>query len=330
MRKFLLALIILLGVVLVIGRSTELEAIFDTLRKGDWRFLFLALVVELAWLVNVAASYRAIYRAMGVNEKIGNLFLAATAANFVNVVAPTAGVGGVAVFISEARRRGYSSARATVAGVLYVLFDYAGFLCVLALGFIVLFRRNNLNAGELVASGVLIVIAAFMTTLLYLGMRSGSELAAVLAWLARLVNRLLQPFIHRPYLSEIHARAFAHDASQGLREVRHRPEDLFFPAALALSNKALLIAILYLMFMAFDVPLSIGTLVAGFSIGYLFFIVSPTPAGIGFVEGALTLALGSMYIPLGAAAVVALAYRGVTFWVPLALGGMALRYLHRN
>lgn len=330
MRKFLFALLLLLGVVLIIGRFTEIEAIFDTLQKGDLRFLLLALVIELAWLVNVAASYRAIYRAMGVNEKIENLFLMATAANFVNVVAPTAGVGGVAVLISEARRRGYSSARATVGGVLYLLFDYAGFLCVLVLGFIVLFRRDNLNIGELLASGVLIVIAAFMTTLLYLGMRSRDELASVLAWLVRQVNRLLQPFIHRPYLSELHARAFAHDASQGLREVRHSPENLFFPAALALSNKALLIAILSLMFMAFDVPLSAGTLIAGFSIGYLFFIVSPTPSGIGFVEGALTLALGSMYIPFGAAAVVALAYRGITFWVPLAVGGMAFRYLHRG
>ncbi|HEX6305185.1 MAG TPA: lysylphosphatidylglycerol synthase transmembrane domain-containing protein [Anaerolineales bacterium] len=330
MRKFLFALLLLLGVVLIIGRFTEIEAIFDTLQKGDWRFLLLALVIQLAWLVNVAASYRAIYRAMGVNEKIENLFLMATAANFVNVVAPTAGVGGVAVLISEARRQGYSSARATVGGVLYLLFDYAGFLCILVLGFIVLLRRDNLNAIELLASGVLIVIAAFMTTLLYLGMRSQDELASVLAWLVRRVNRLLEPFIHRPYLSELHARAFAHDASQGLREVRHSPENLFFPAALALSNKALLISILSLMFMAFDVPLSVGTLIAGFSIGYLFFIVSPTPSGIGFVEGALTLALGSMYIPLGAAAVVALAYRGITFWVPLAVGGMAFRYLHRS
>jgi uncharacterized protein (TIRG00374 family) len=176
----------------------------------------------------------------------------------------------------------------------------------------------------------LVLIAAFLAFLLYLGMRSQDQLAAVLAWLARQVNRILKPLIHRPYLSEARARAFARDASQGLREVRHSPENLFFPAALALSNKALLISILSLMFMAFDVPLSVGTLIAGFSIGYLFFIVSPTPSGIGFVEGALTLALVSMYIPLGAAAVVTLAYRGITFWVPLAVGGIALRYLHRS
>ena len=330
MRKFVFALILLLGVAFVIGRFAEVQAIAETLQKGDWRFLGLALIIEAAWLLNVAASYRYIYRAMGVHENIENLFLTVAAANFVNVVAPTAGMGGVAIFISEARRRGYSPARVTAAGVLAVLFDYAGFLCVLGLGLAILFRRNNLTSVELIASSVIVVIATFLTAMLYLGMRSAKELGSALAWSARQINRILWPFIHRPYLSEDRAHSFAHEAAQGLREVRHSPRNLFYPAALALTNKALLISVLFLMFLAFQVPLSLGTVIAAFSIGYLFFIVSPTPAGVGFVEGALTLALGSMYIPLGAAAVIALAYRGITFWIPLAFGGIALRLLHHN
>ena len=82
--------------------------------------------------------------------------------------------------------------------------------------------------------------------------------------------------------------------------------------------------------MAFQVEFTAGTLIAGFSVGYLFWIVSPTPAGIGFVEGAMTLALGSLNVPLGAATVVALSYRGVIFWVPLPFGMVALRWLERS
>jgi uncharacterized protein (TIRG00374 family) len=84
------------------------------------------------------------------------------------------------------------------------------------------------------------------------------------------------------------------------------------------------------MFLAFNVPLSMGTLIAAFSVAYLFFIVSPTPAGVGIVEGALALALHSMYIPFSAAAVIALSYRGITFWVPMAFGGIALRVLQQR
>ncbi|HLE16585.1 MAG TPA: lysylphosphatidylglycerol synthase transmembrane domain-containing protein [Anaerolineales bacterium] len=327
MRKFSLALLLLLIFIFVFARTAELEAIGRTLQNGDWRYLLLALLLEVVWLFNVAISYWLIYRSIGLNEKIDTLFLASSGAYFANVIAPTAGASGLAVFITTARRRGYSTARATIAGALYILFDYLGFIFILALGLIVLFRRNNLNIPELVASAVLFLIAGLWLFLLFLGMRSGKALGNTLAWFARQINRLVAPFIRREYFSEARARAFAYEASTGLKELRQKPGDLMLPAILAVTNKALLILILLLMFKAFQVPLSIGTLIASFSIGYLFLIVSPTPAGIGMVEGALTLALSSMYVPLGVAAVVALAYRAITFWVPLAFGGLALRLL---
>jgi hypothetical protein len=331
MRKFVLAVLLLLAIIFVLARTAELEAIGQTLQNGDWRYLLLALLLEVVWLFNVAFSYWLIYRSIGLNEKIDTLLLASSGAYFANVIAPTAGASGLAVFITTARRRGYSTARATIAGALYILFDYLGFMIVLALGLIVLFRRDNLNAPELIASAVLFLIAGLWLFLLFLGMRSGKALGDTLAWLAHQANRLLTPLLRREHFSEARARAFAFEASAGLKELRQKPGDLMLPAILGLTNKALLILILLLMFKAFQVPLSIGTLIASFSIGYLFLIVSPTPAGIGMVEGALTLALSSMYIPLGAAAVVALAYRAITFWVPLAFGGVALRLLdHRT
>ncbi len=330
MRKFIFALILLFGVIFIIGRLAELQAIIDTLQSGDWRFVILALAVQAIWMLNVTASYRTIFKALGLEETFSKLLVISTAANFVNVVAPSAGIGGVAVFVSEARRQSYSTARATLAGALYVLFDYAGFLVVLALGMLVLFRRNNVTPAEIIATGVLVLVAGILATLLYLGMRSADGLGSALGWMAHVVNRLLHPFIRREYLSEIRAHEFALDAAQGLVEVHHSPENLLRPAILALSNKGLLISVLLLMFMAFQVPVSVGTLIASFSIGYLFFIVSPTPSGIGIVEGVMTLAMSSMYIPLGAAAVIALAYRGITFWIPLTFGGIALRILHHR
>jgi uncharacterized membrane protein YbhN (UPF0104 family) len=58
-------------------------------------------------------------------------------------------------------------------------------------------------------------------------------------------------------------------------------------------------------------------------------IISPTPAGIGVVEGALTLALTSMYISLEDAAVITLSYRGITFWIPMLVGMISLRALEK-
>jgi uncharacterized protein (TIRG00374 family) len=80
-------------------------------------------------------------------------------------------------------------------------------------------------------------------------------------------------------------------------------------------------------FLSFDVPFSAGTIVGGFAIGYLFLIVSPTPSGIGVVEGVMTLALRTLRVELSDAVLITLAYRGVTFWLPMAVGAFAFRVL---
>jgi uncharacterized protein (TIRG00374 family) len=327
MRNFIFAIVLLLGIVFVIGRMAEVQSIVETLRGGDWRFLILALGMEIIWLFSVAATYKVIFRTMGLDGKIKKLVILAAAANFVNIVAPTAGVGGMAVFVSESRQSGHSTGRVTVASVLYILYDYIAFLCILTLGFIVLIRRNNVTVTEITAAVILVVIAIGMAFLLYLGMRSAKKLGDVLAWLARFINKLIYPFIHQRYLQEHRAYEFALEAADGLQEMRKDPRDLFPPALLAVLNKILLVTILFLTFLAFNVPYSLGTVIASFSIGYLFVIVSPTPAGIGIVEGVLALIISSFHIPLGAAAVVALAYRGITFWFPLLLGFIAFRLL---
>jgi len=329
MRNLLLALILLLGVYFVITRFTEAQQVALTLQRGNWLWLLAAGLVQLVWMLNVAASYRAIYRALGVEERIERLIPLVSAAFFVNLVAPVAGMSGLAVFIAEARRRGQPVGRVSTASALMVLYDYAAFLLVLTVGLVVLFRRNSLSAAEVIASVILVLIAAGLATLLYLGMRSADQLGRVLAGMASLVNRIARPFIHHDYLNVARAREFAHDASEGLHEARRTPGNLLLPGALALSSKAFLISILFFVFLAFRQPFSVGTLIAGFSIGYLFLIVSPTPSGIGFVEGALTLALTSLRVPLAPAALISLAYRGISLWFPFAYSAIAFRWVSR-
>ena len=327
MRNLLIVIALFLGVFLIIGRFSEVNAIIETFQHGDLLFIFVALIVEGLWLLNVAASFQAIYRSIGLEETIKELLILATAANFVNIVAPSVGMGGIAVFVSQARKRDYSPARAATAGALYALFDYLGFFCVLWLGLIVLTRYNHLGAAEITASIILVTAAILLTVLMYLGARSSEALGQTLAWMAHQVNRLVRPLIHREYISEQHARDFAHDAGEGLQEIRKTPENLLMPAFLALNNKALLLTILLLVFLAFKVPFTASIVIAGFSIAYLFMIVSPTPSGVGVVEGVLTLTLHSLDIPLEAAVVVTLAYRGITFWVPFFFGFLSLRIL---
>lgn len=328
MRNLIIGLILLLGVLFVINNFTEVGEVLNVLRHSDWRFVGLAVVLQGLWVVCTAATYRAVFGALGVQRRLAPLVPLAAASNFVNVVAPSMGMSGVAVLISDARRNQLRSAHATVAGALFVLMEYAGFAVYLLLGLLVLFRRGDLTGPELAASAVLFLMACILFVILYLGMHSASRLGRLLRGCVRLANRIARPFIKREYLSEARAERFAHDIAEGLQEIRRQPRSLARPLFFALLSKGILVAVLALMFLAFQVPISIGTLLAAFAIAYLFLIVSPTPAGVGIVEGVLTLTLASMFVPLGEATVVALAYRVVTFWLPLLFGLVSFQALH--
>jgi uncharacterized protein (TIRG00374 family) len=148
--------------------------------------------------------------------------------------------------------------------------------------------------------------------------------------MVRLVNRIAKPFIHRDYLSEERAHEFAKEMAEDLKSLPQKSNSLVKPLLYAFANKGLMMCILMVCFLAFDVPFSEGTIIGGFSIAYLFLIVSPTPSGIGIVEGIMPLALSSLRVPWSQAVIITLAYRGITFWVPLGIGAIALRILNKE
>ena len=327
MRKIIVALVLLLAIVFVFLRFSELKNFLNVLHHSNYRFLIAAFLVELIWMFNSATDYGSLYRLVGLKERTSHLVLVATASNFVNVIAPSVGIGGMAVFLDDAVRRRHSTGRVTVVGVLYILFDYLAFFCVLSLGFIVLIRRNNLNAGELTAAAVLLVIAAGVAFLLFLGYRSTDQLCKALWWLGRLINRIVRPFIHRDYILEERSTYFAREVGEGISMLRGKRKEMLWPFLFALNNFALLICVLAFTFLALGTPFSVGTLVGGFAIGYLFLIVSPTPSGLGVVEGAMTIALNTLRVEMAAALLITLTYRFITLWFPLAVGAVAFRIL---
>ena len=328
MKKLFLVVILFLGIAVVVISFSELETIMLTLQKAHLTFFILAIIVQLTWFVTTARMYQSIFHLLGVHESTLTLSRISTAANFINVVAPTAGVGGIALFASEARRRGHPAGKVTVAAALFLLLDQAAFLVVLSLGLIVLVRRNDLTAGDISASLLLLGTAITYAFVLYLGYRSEEKLGSLLGKIARGINRIVKFFRKEEYLSEVRAHEFAHEVSEGFAGLTEKPTSLVRPIMWGILNKGLLMLVLVCAFLSFEVPFSPGTIIAGFSIAYLFLIVSPTPSGIGIVEGLMPIALTSLNVNWSQAVVITLTYRTVTFWVPFGIGALAFRTLH--
>jgi len=328
MKKLIVIVVLFLGIAVVVISFSELETTLQTLKKAHLGFFIIAILIQLIWFVCNGKMYQSIFHLLGLHEEISLLSRIAIAANFINVVAPTAGVGGVALFASEARRRGHPPGKVTVAAALFLLLDQAAFLVVLSVGLIILIRRDNLSAGEISASIILFSLAIFYAIILSIGYRSEEKLAGTLAGIARFINSIVKFFRKGKYLSERRAYAFAHEVAEGFSGLTEAPSSLVRPVIWGILNKSLLMLVLACSFLSFEVPFTGGTIVAGFSIGYLFLIVSPTPSGIGVVEGILPIALTTLNVNWSQAVLITLTYRTVTFWVPFGIGAWAFRSLH--
>lgn len=330
MRRIILLIVILLAVLYIVVSFTQLESIIETLRKGNLPFLLAAFLFELICLFNNSVTFGALFRLVGMKEDRWHLFLMTTASTFISMITPTGGMGGMAVFIDSARQRKLSTGRVLVVGILYLLYEYASLLCVVMVGFIVLIRRNNLNTGELTAASIMFLIALGDVVVLYLGYKSKDRLGRLLAGLSRLVNRLLKHFIHRDLINVKNAYKLSSEISEGISTLRGNPRKLIWPFLFSLNNKAILISVLAFTFLALDTPYSTGTLIGGFSIGHLFYYISPTPGGVGVVEGIFPLALNSLRVPFAKAVLITLTYRSITLWFPLLVGFVSFRILQKK
>ena len=70
MRKFFFAVVLMLSIVFIIGQFAELQSLVETVQRGDWRYLGLALIIQTAWLLTLAASFLVIFQALGIDEKV--------------------------------------------------------------------------------------------------------------------------------------------------------------------------------------------------------------------------------------------------------------------
>ena len=330
MRRIIQWIVIVLAIAYVVVSFTQIQTIVESLRQGNLPFLLAAFIFECICLFNATAVYRSLYQLVGMNEGRWNMFLMTTAATFISMIAPSGGMSGMAVFIDSAKSRKLSSGRVLVVGILYLLYEYASLLCVVMAGFVVLIRRGHLSAGEVSAATFMMAIAIVDALILYLGYKSQRRLGYLLSSVTRWFNRLVRPIFHRDLIIVGNAYNLSVEIAEGIKTIRAKPKKIIWPFLFSLNNKAILICVLAFTFMSLGVPYSVGTIVGGYSISQLFYYVSPTPGGVGFVEGLFPLILRTLRVPIGKAMLITLVYRAITLWFPLLVGFISFRILQNK
>ena len=303
----------------------QVQHLAQTLSLGKWQWLVFAALVQVIYYLCFTWIYQSAFDTVEVESSVRGLIPVVLSSLFLNVVTPTAGASGAALFIDDADQRGQSPTRAAAGTLLALVADFSSFTVILLAGLIILFIKHDLQAYEIIAAIVLLLISGGMVAVLSLGLWNPNLLRGLLKFVQSLASRMFG-WLKRP--SPLTADWYETTTTEFVAAgaaIHSHPDRLGRTLAIALVAQLVDIASIYFIFLAFGWQIGFGVLVAGFAVGVLFWIVSITPQGIGVVEGVMALTYSSLGVPATIATAVALVFRGLTFWFPLVLGFFMLR-----
>jgi uncharacterized protein (TIRG00374 family) len=310
---------------LMVSRQTEIQSVTGPLIRGQPEWVLAAALLQVLYYSVFAAMFQSAFSAVDVKSRVRDLLSVTLVALFINVVAPTWGMAGAALYVDDAAHRGESPARAAAGTLLAQAADFSAFAIILAGGIAYLLMRHRLKGYEIAGTGVMLVITFSLVGALLLGLWRPELLRKLLDSVEKGANGLAKRVHRQALLHGGWAARSASDFSRAAKAIEDHPDRLAFTLGFALIAHLINIASLYSLFLAFHQPIALDPLVAGYAMGILFWNVSPVPQGIGVVEGVMTLVYASLGIHRTIAVLVVLAFRGLNFWLPMLVGFFLLR-----
>jgi uncharacterized protein (TIRG00374 family) len=167
---------------------------------------------------------------------------------------------------------------------------------------------------------VFILITIFVYALAYFAGKESKGLEKVILYLAKKLEKLVFFFAKKKLNTSAQVVKLYKEFKEVNKAILNDPKDWLLAIFYASLQHVFLIFALYFIFISLGYTPLIRVLMAGYSVGAAFVVVSPTPNGIGFVEGGLYLVFTSLGIPAPIATSAVIIYRGLTFWIPLFFG----------
>jgi uncharacterized protein (TIRG00374 family) len=312
--RYLLPLIVLaLAFHLLVPQLTSSENSIKIVRQMSIWAVALALVAQIMSYLGSGYLLKAIVRLSGdtLSIIIGTLIVLA-AASLGMVLGGMLGTS--AATFRWIQKEGIKSEAAGLAGTIPGFFNISVLALVSLAGLIHLLMVHQLTRLQALSFALILLSLGSLVGLFVWGFHHRGSLILF----AHRLGRRLAGLRRSVYLPEI--------TEKWLTELFHAWDILIEggwrgPVLGATLNVLFDMLTLYLLFIAAGHPVSPGILLTGYGLplilGKLAFIV---PGGVGIIEGTMVALYNSLGVPAPVSVVVVLAYRFLSFWLPLFLG----------
>lgn len=324
-----IALVLVLGAVFVYANRSEAPAAWDAALAAQPIFLAAAAGLTVLYMLNHAAFMFTSYRAVGLRVPYPAMLWLSLGSMFVNMVSKSGGMGGLALYLADGRRRSQSRAMVVTAYVLAALLGHVAFGALLVGALITLWVDGRLTGAELGAAAVFVVYIGVQAAIVLAAVRSKAALRTIHALPSRFFARLRR-LAGRPRAPSPPSHDEADELYDAVHLLGRRPKAMIAPAICALLVEILGVLTIWAVLRAFGQTVGLQAPLVAYAISVLFSIVGVLPAGIGFAEASLATVFTSFDVPGSAAAVAVITYRLFEVWIPFAIGAFAAQHLARK
>ncbi len=321
-RRRLLLWIVLIGfTILVITQFTTLRMLAATLVRGQFQWLIAAALLQVVYYLVYSFQYKLGFATVEVQSRVVELVPVLFASIFLKAVVPSGGVAGLAVFVDDATRRGQSAARAAEGALLVLVADLTTMVPLIAYGIYYLSIGGVLEAYQWIASTLFVLFVGALAGFLVLGKFQPARLHRLFQWAQDRINYIATSVFKRPpLLPPEWAIGQATEYCGAACDIAEHPVPLARTLGIAFAAHVVNVASLYSVSIAYRAPLPIGAMVAAFAMDIVFSVINIIPHGLGVAEGIIALVLVSLGVPSTSALAIAIVFRGLNVWLPLAIG----------
>ena len=268
-----------------------------------------------------AFAYKGLFRLVDEDVPYTHVVPLVFSVTFANDCAPTAGTAGSVLIAGWCYKQGMPAGKSVSVVFLEKIGYFGGFAVVMLVGFAILLITGQMQWYLLLGSLVMLLMIGSVGAILVVGYRSEETLIRFFNWLSKVINKVLKAFKKEPM------RPWAENVAES-----------FHKAAIMAASKpkdALKTFVRFVAAHTFDCCCFIAT---GFAFGFTYvpYLIAGYVAGfiiatfilqtIGAVEVLIGLIMAAYGADAAVAAAIAVAYRGLIFWVPFAIGAICINF----
>jgi uncharacterized protein (TIRG00374 family) len=276
--------------------------------KARWPVLVAALAVTAVSYLCAAESVVAVLRVFGIERGRSRIFrVGLVSVVLENLIANPAGLSLRLLILG---RRGIDNSRIIGSSILLSYFKNVLFLALIPVSLVyVIFTFPLFRVGV-----VTIIFVALVLTIVVAGATAIIFSLRLRTVILRIVARLWHFVTHRNIESSL--AEFGSVLSEGIADLKRRPQAQVPLAALILADVGTMILTLWLCFQALGLPIHLGALIAGFNFGITLTIVSFIPGDLGVQEASMAGVFALFGVPFSQGVLVAILFRVVYYFVP--------------